>query len=912
MRNYLLLLITVSITLFASASIVNAPANAQYGFIENKGQIVDQNHKLNSEVLYLYSGSNIRVQLRKSGFSYELFSFDKGSPKTLISPFSLPHDKDTFPSIQKMHRLDFTFLNSSENCKIIADDAAPDCINYYIAETPLEGVTNVHHYFKITYKNIYPNVDIEFVINAKKNFGGFKYNYIIHPGGNIDEIRFRIDGAVSSTLTPEGNILIATSLTALEEKIPFASQDNNPKISTKFKQWGQDIFGVWVSHFDETIPLKVDPLPWLTYYGGNASESGTGIGRDANNNIIVYGTAYSTNNIASSGAFQTTSNGYPDLFIVKFNASGSRIWGTYYGGTSSERSSRLTIDSGTNIIVTGSTFSYNGIATPGSFRPTKGPFGNAALIAKFNGLGYRQWGTYFGASKGDWGIAITTDFNHNIYLAGYTEGSDSGIATPGAFSSTYTHVPPFPTDEGFLAKFNSSGSIRYWGTYVGGSNFDHGSGVKTDASGNVFYVGDVGPGASIASSNGYQTTYSGGIDGCIIKFDSLGNHIWGSFLGGSSYDHASAISIDASGNFYVLARTTSSGLAASGTHQANLSGATDAYLIKFNASFGFQKATYLGGTGTESPSDLITDAVGNVYILGRSDSTNGIASPGAYQTSNQGGINDIFLIKFNSNFIRQWGTFYGGTGEESASALTFDSAGNAIFVGQTSSVTGMGTAGGFQSIYGGGTYNAIVGGFTPSGSLPVRLTYFGAELFSDNNSKRVLCSWITAEEVNNDYFIIERSEDGVNFSDIGKIKGSGNSKTVHRYSYNDNLNNTLQNSSYQLFYRLKQVDFDGAFTFSEIITVNSNEALENSVITISNPFNDFPTIWFNEINRDCHFSIKVMDLTGKKIIEKHELVEVANPIIQMHEMSKLLSGIYIVEISSVDGFYFIQKVIKSE
>ena len=61
-------------------------------------------------------------------------------------------------------------------------------------------------------------------------------------------------------------------------------------------------------------------------------------------------------------------------------------------------------------------------------------------------------------------------------------------------------------------------------------------------------------------------------------------------------------------------------------------------------------------------SSCATDASGNVYLAGDTNSTTGIATTGAHQTTYGGGYYDAFLVKFNSSGVRQWGTYYGGTG----------------------------------------------------------------------------------------------------------------------------------------------------------------------------------------------------------------------------------------------------------
>lgn len=96
--------------------------------------------------------------------------------------------------------------------------------------------------------------------------------------------------------------------------------------------------------------------------------------------------------------------------------------------------------------------------------------------------------------------------------------------------------------------------------------------------------------------------------------------------------------------------------------------------------------------------------------------------------------------------------------------------------------------------------------------LPVELLSFSANANDEGN---VDLYWETSSERNNDYFAIQRSEDGINFSEIGRVSGSGTSQTLNSYSYTDK--DPLSGRSY---YRLRQVDFDGVYKFSDILRVD--------------------------------------------------------------------------------------------
>jgi len=143
-------------------------------------------------------------------------------------------------------------------------------------------------------------------------------------------------------------------------------------------------------------------------------------------------------------------------------------------------------------------------------------------------------------------------------------------------------------------------------------------------------------------------------------------------------------------------------------------------------------------------------------------------------------------------------------------------------------------------------------GYPPS-PLPVTLVCFNAKV----SGNKVLCDWETASEINNDYFIIERSTDGTNFNSIGTVKGAGNSTTVRNYQFIDEY--PLKGDSY---YRLRQKDFNGSFTFSEA---------EHLYIEVKNSYMFFP----NPSPGKIHIqrpgesmegnSVVIRDMNGKEI-----------------------------------------------
>jgi hypothetical protein len=159
--------------------------------------------------------------------------------------------------------------------------------------------------------------------------------------------------------------------------------------------------------------------------------------------------------------------------------------------------------------------------------------------------------------------------------------------------------------------------------------------------------------SGIATPGSHQSAYGGGYnDAFLVKFDSNGLRQWGTYYGGSLADEGNSCAIDALGNIYMTGFTQSStGIATAGALKIVISGVNDAYLVKFDSNGVRQSGTYYGGGDIDIASSCATDASGNIYMTGHTQSNSGIATAGAHQTVDGGvgnSYNDAFLVKFNA------------------------------------------------------------------------------------------------------------------------------------------------------------------------------------------------------------------------------------------------------------------------
>jgi hypothetical protein len=174
--------------------------------------------------------------------------------------------------------------------------------------------------------------------------------------------------------------------------------------------------------------------------------------------------------------------------------------------------------------------------------------------------------------------------------------------------------------------------------------------------------------------------------------------------------------------------------------------------------------------------------------------------------------------------------------------------------------------------------------------LPVEFLYVEAQKISSS----VLVSWATATELNNKTFIIERSSDASSWEAIGEVAGAGNSSSILTYNFTDE--HALNGTNY---YRIRQVDVDGAFLYSNIVTAQISS---NQVNILPNPFEESFTIL-----TDIAGSMEVVihDVLGRVVYQSSKVVENGT----LHIIPELIPGMYIVTLST-DSFTEHKEIIR--
>ena len=346
---------------------------------------------------------------------------------------------------------------------------------------------------------------------------------------------------------------------------------------------------------------------WTRLFGTSSSDvtsdGGKGINVDSSGNVYVTGHTY-------GGLDGNTNSGDYDIFLVKYNSSGTKQWLRQLGTSSEDRGNSVSSDSSGNVYVTGYTHGgLDGITNSGS---------SDIYLMKYNSSGTKQWIIQLGTSSTDIGRDVSVDSSGNIYVAGWSEGGLDGNTNSG-------------NADIILMKYNSSG-IKQWIIQLGTSSEEKAGSVFVDLTGNVYMSGYTYGGLD-------GNTNSGDMDIILVKYNSSGTKQWTSQHGTSSFDIGKDVSVDSSGNIYVTGHTV-------GGLDGNLqNGNGDLFLMKFNSSGTKQWTSQLGTSSIHAVSGMSIDSSGNVFISGYTE--------GGLDGNTNSGNKDIFLVKYNSDGVLQ-------------------------------------------------------------------------------------------------------------------------------------------------------------------------------------------------------------------------------------------------------------------
>ena len=354
-------------------------------------------------------------------------------------------------------------------------------------------------------------------------------------------------------------------------------------------------------------------------------------------------------------------------------------YSSYLGGTGGDVAYGVAVNSAGDTFVTGSTASLNFPTTSGTYESTYVGDGDV-FVTELDPTGTRLvFSTYLGGSGVDTPSQMLLNAAGNIFLVGSTT-SNNFPTTSGVMQKTYGG-----NQDAFLTEMKGDGSALVYSTYIGGTGTDFGTSMTLDSSGDAWVIGSTNS-TDLPTQNPLQLGNDGLYDAFITEVSPVGALLYSTYLGGSQADTGTAIAVDSSGSVYACGYTYSSDFPTQNALQSSLAGGSDIFITKFKpGSTALLFSSYLGGSSLDQALAMIVDSSGNIYLTGDTQSANFPVTTTAYQ-STLAGTQNIFLTKVApgaSTLV--FSTFFGGSGNDQASAMALDSSGNIYLTGFTQS-----------------------------------------------------------------------------------------------------------------------------------------------------------------------------------------------------------------------------------
>jgi hypothetical protein len=609
-------------------------------------------------------------------------------------------------------------------------DLMPGRSHFLIGRDPGRWRMDAPTFARVRSRDVYRGIDL---VHYGTEDRQLEYDFVVAPGTDPGVIRLAFDGADRLRLDDQGGLVLHVGETHLRLGKPHVYQmsaaEGRRTIAGAWELLDNGAVGFRLGAYDRGRTLVIDPTVALaTYVGGTGTDQAFGIALGGDGSVYLAGNTASADFPTTVGSFQPAAAGGVDAFVVKLNATfTARVYSTFLGGSGDDAARGIAVDNAGNVYVTGFTTSSDFPTTPGAHREARlggEPAGVAdAFVVKLNPLGSALiYSTYLGGTGSDIGLAIAIDLAGSVHVTGGTFSTD--------FPVTLTAPQLFlgGDRDAFVTRLGPAGNALVYSTYLGGAGTDVGNAIALDATGAAYVTGSTTCAAAPCSTvTDFPTTPgvvqplrppgepAGVTDAFVTKLDALGGPIYSTYLGGIGADEGLGILVDGLGDAVVTGGTASANFPITAGFPA-FTGALQAFLTKLDPTASavmFSRSVPTGAILTGQTRDVLPSAPslalglardngGHLYIVGSE------VRAGGPQT-------DAFVIQFGPTGTSPTAqVFVGGTGDDFGFAIAVDAGGNNAFVtGQTTSATGIATAGVVQPALAGGidAFVAIVGGF---------------------------------------------------------------------------------------------------------------------------------------------------------------------------------------------------------
>jgi hypothetical protein len=381
-----------------------------------------------------------------------------------------------------------------------------------------------------------------------------------------------------------------------------------------------------------------------SWWGGKAPDEAAAITRDDSGFIYVAGTTHSLELAEAGGGLSArpSRHSYPgDIFVQKMTTSGSLVWRAVLGGSNTDKALAIAVDASNAVYVAGITYSLDFPASATAFRKSSGnarALAGDAFLVKLTAEGNRiLYATYYGGAESDQANALTVDASGQAVIAGETVSDDLPVS---AGPLAAKPCAGFGYD-GFVAKFNATGTGLLFGSYLCGSGHDHPRALALDAQGAVYVAGDTASADFPVTRGAFrERPASYNFDAFALKLAADGKTVeWGTYYGGGESERVSAMALDSQGRILLAGETRSTDLP--GVAKLPV-GMQDGFAVRISsAGKTVDWARIFGGTREDHPTGVELGSAGELWVGGWTRSTDWAGDPA--------GGEDSFLVRIPAN-----------------------------------------------------------------------------------------------------------------------------------------------------------------------------------------------------------------------------------------------------------------------
>jgi uncharacterized protein (TIGR03437 family) len=574
--------------------------------------------------------------------------------------------------------VEMRFEGANPNPQVEGEERLPGTINYFLGTTPAKRSATLPRFGRVVYRNLYPGIDLAYHgIECQ-----LEYDFVVSPGADPRAIRLKITGQDKARVDKNGDLVLLAGGYELRQHKPLIYQERNGSrepVGGRYVLRG-NMVEFEIAPYDAGRILVIDPLlGYSSYLGGNNEDNGSGVATDSAGNVYVTGGVLSTD-------FPTTPGTYPGkrgtakertIYVTKIDPdSETLIYSAFLGPGSS---SGIALDRSGNVYL---------IGTPGSDFPVTHDSGGTGIttgfVAKLSGDGTKLlYSTVLHSSVSPSSIAV--DAAGAAYVVGTASGktlpSTPGVVQPSLAGSTV----------GFVLKVNADGKRYDYLTCFGGASGNATvvlSGIAVDGSGNAYITGNTPAKDLPVTANAPQPANGGGNDSFLFKLNATASSfLFGTYLGGAGSDWGQGLGLDEVNNIYVGGFSTSGPFPTTpGSYMSSVAGyGGAAWVVKYAPDFKIQFSTYIADVA--SVKAIAVEPNGNTTITGEAAFTSTLrTTPDALKAKvdrNTDG-SQAWVAKLNAAGTRLlYGSYFGGTEDETSQAVAVDGDGSVYITGET-------------------------------------------------------------------------------------------------------------------------------------------------------------------------------------------------------------------------------------